>query len=133
MGLRFETQTGIHDQADVAPRIGLAWGLGRGKTPKTVLRAGFGIFYDRFSQDNLLQAERLNGCNQQDFIFGQADALTAFPNIPSSVPPTDAVLGCQPGSNIYQVDPNLRTPYTTQGGAGLERQLSRMPPFRSRI
>ena len=34
MGLRFETQTGIHDHADIAPRVGLAWGLGRGKSPK---------------------------------------------------------------------------------------------------
>ena len=125
LGLRFETQNDIHDHADIAPRVGLAWGLGRGKSPKTVLRAGFGIFYDRFTQMNLLQAERLNGCNQQDFIFSATDALDAFPNIPSGVPPVGAVLGCQPGSNIYQVDPNLRTPYTTQGGAGLERQLSK--------
>ena len=50
MGLRFETQTGINDHADIAPRVGLAWGLGRGKSPKTVLRAGFGVFYDRISQ-----------------------------------------------------------------------------------
>jgi hypothetical protein len=125
LGLRFETQSGIHDHADLAPRIGFSWGLGHGRSAKTVLRAGFGIFYDRFSQDDLLQAERLNGCNQQDFIFSQTDALNAFPNIPSGVPSPGAALGCQPGSNIYQVDPNLRTPYTTQEGAGLERQLSK--------
>jgi len=39
MGLRFETQTGIHDHADLAPRVGFSWGLGRGRSPKSVLRA----------------------------------------------------------------------------------------------
>src|SRR5579871_5523487 len=52
LGLRFETQTNIHDKGDFAPRIGLAWAPG-GKAgsarPKMVVRAGFGMFYDRFS------------------------------------------------------------------------------------
>jgi hypothetical protein len=120
LGLRFETQNDIHDHADVAPRIGFSWGLGHGKTAKTVLRAGFGIFYDRFTQSYLLQAERLNGCNQHEFIFSQPDF---FPNIPPLGAPGPG--GCQPGSNIYYVDPNLRAPYTTQAGVGLERQLTR--------
>ena len=51
-GLRFETQNAIHDHADWAPRLGFAWGIGGGgKTaPKTVLRGGFGLFYDRFTR-----------------------------------------------------------------------------------
>jgi hypothetical protein len=118
LGLRFETQNDIHDHADVAPRVGMAWGLGRGKSPKTVLRAGFGIFYDRFMQTQILQAERLNGITQPEFIFNQPDF---FPNnclaqgdCPSATPP-----------NIYQIDRNLRAPYTIQSGVGLERQLSK--------
>jgi uncharacterized membrane protein YgcG len=118
MGLRFETQNDIHDHADFAPRLGLSWGLGKGKSPKTVLRAGFGIFYNRFTQSYLLNAEHLNGCNQQETIDYDPDF---FPNIP----PLNTVGGCQAGSNIYTVDPNLRTPYTMQGGVGLERQLSK--------
>ena len=32
-GLRFESQSDIHDHADFAPRLGIAWGLGSdGKT-----------------------------------------------------------------------------------------------------
>ena len=122
LGLRFETQTGIHDHADFAPRIGLAWGLGKGKSPKTVLRAGFGVFYDRFSQSSLLQVQRMNGCVQQGYTFVNPDF---FPNLPTDIPALGAAVGCQVGSNVYALDPNLRTPYTMQGGAGIERQLSR--------
>ena len=58
-GLRYETQTGIPYEGDWAPRVSLAWGLGHSKAaPKTVLRGGYGIFYDRFSYNYLLQAER---------------------------------------------------------------------------
>jgi hypothetical protein len=121
LGLRFETQNDIHDHADVAPRVGLSWGLGRGKSPKTVLRAGFGIFYDRFMQTQILQAEHLNGINQQEFIVNQPDF---FPNVPPLSTLTGSTSSSTP-SSIYQVDPNLRAPYTVQSGAGLERQLSK--------
>lgn len=48
LGVRYETQTNIHNWSDWAPRVGLAWAPGGSakKQPKTVLRAGFGIFYD---------------------------------------------------------------------------------------
>jgi hypothetical protein len=121
MGLRFETQTGIHDHADIAPRVGLAWGLGRGKSPKSVLRAGLGVFYDRISQTSLFTAQRMNGCSQQSYTYTNPDF---FPNLPADIPALGEV-GCQTGSNISPLDPNLRTPYTLQGGAGLERQLNK--------
>ena len=124
LGLRFETQNDIHDHADIAPRVGLAWGLGHGKSPKTVLRAGFGIFYDRFTQTQLLQAERLNGINQQQFVVTSPDCLDFFPNHPPLSPPPGCQTSATPPS-IYQVDPNLRAPYTMQTGVGLERQLSK--------
>jgi hypothetical protein len=118
MGLRFETQTGIHDHADFAPRIGLSWGLGRGKSPKTVLRAGFGIFYDRFPQSSLLTAQRMNGFVQQSFTCYNP---AFFPNLPT----LGSAQGCEANTNIEPLDPNLRSPYTMQQGAGLERQLTK--------
>ena len=72
-GLRFETQDHIHDHADFAPRVGIAWGLGKGKSTKTVLRAGFGVFYDRFGENYILNADRLNGINQQQYIVPSPD------------------------------------------------------------
>src|SRR5262249_53227114 len=78
-GLRFETQNDIHDHGDWAPRIGVAWGVGgRSGPPKFVIRGGFGIFYDRFSEGSILQAERLNGITQQQFIINNP---TCFPGL----------------------------------------------------
>jgi len=119
-GLRVETQNQINANADVAPRIGLAWGIDAGKKgqPKTVLRAGWGIFYDRFNQSLLVRAQRGNGVIQQHFLVLNPDF---YPNIP-----TAAELGSSATSpTIYQIDPNLKIPYTMQGGVTLERQLSK--------
>jgi hypothetical protein len=115
LGLRYETQNAIHDHADFAPRLGFAWGLGKGKSAKTVLRAGFGVFYDRFGEDLILNAERLNGFNQQQYIVGSPDF---FPTIP----PVDTLTAT---STNYQIDPNLRAPYAVQTGIGLERQVAK--------
>ena len=78
-GLRFETQTDIHDNGDLAPRVSFAWGLGKGATPKTVLRAGWGMFYDRFEEQYVLQADRLNGTTQQQYIVDQPDFYPFVP------------------------------------------------------
>jgi hypothetical protein len=62
-------RTRIHDHADWAPRLGFAWGIGgAGKSaPKTVLRGGFGLFYDRFADNLVLNADRQNGLTQQQY------------------------------------------------------------------
>ena len=121
-GLRFETQDHIHDHADFAPRIGFAWGLGKGKSPKMVLRAGYGIFYDRFGESLILNAERLNGINQQQYIVTSPDF---YPSIPS----ISTLQESQTLPTTYQIDPSLRTPYTSQAGVGLERQLAKNATF----
>jgi len=119
-GLRLETQNEIKFNADVAPRIGIAWGIDAGQKgqPKTVLRAGWGIFYDRFAQDLLLQAQRVNGITQQRFVVTNPDF---YPDLPTSA----ELAASQNSPTIYQVDPNLKIPYTMQGGVTLERQLSK--------
>jgi hypothetical protein len=119
-GFRFETQDHIHDHADFAPRLGIAWGIGKGRSPKAVLRAGFGIFYDRFSESYILNSIQLNGLNQQQYIVPSPDFL------PPDLPLASTLAAYAQTPSIYQIDPNLRTPYTMQSGIGLERQLSKI-------
>src|SRR5207237_2100939 len=118
-GLRYETQNAIHDHRDFAPRVGIAWGVGKkGATPKTVLRAGFGIFYDRFPQSLVLQATRLNGSNQQLFVINSPSFT------PQTIPSSFSGFTGQP-STTYRIDPNLRAPYVMQTAVGIEHQLTR--------
>ena len=81
-GLRFESENVISDHADWAPRLGLAWGLGHGQR-KTVLRAGFGVFYDRFDDEQMLQAERLNGVNQVRYVMPNPAFFSNIPPVES--------------------------------------------------
>ena len=113
-------RTIFDDHADFAPRLGLAWGIGGGKTPKVVLRAGFGIFYDRFLEQQILTAMHLNGVNQVQYLV---DSPNFFPNIPSLS--TLATYGSQSLPTRYMIDPKLHAPYTTQSAVGLERQFTR--------
>jgi hypothetical protein len=125
-GLRYETQNNLGDHADFAPRVGIAWGIdgnGKNKSPKTILRLGYGIFYDRFAENLVLQQELQNGFIQQQFLIPD----------PTFFNSNQATLPGQPGfpatasssETVYVKNPNLRTPYTMQTGVTLERQLSK--------
>ena len=117
-GLRFETQNDIHDHGDWAPRLGFAWGVGgRSAPPKVVIRGGFGIFYDRFQSEQILQADRVNGLVQQQFVINNP---TCFP-VASNCSLTDATST----PTVYRIDPRLHAPYTLQGAISLERQLTK--------
>lgn len=117
-GLRLESQNGIADHLDWAPRLGLSWGLGRG-TPKTVVRAGFGVFYERVDDDQMIQAARLNGTSQRQYLVADP---TFFPNVPPAT-----VLAAQNASlpAVYRIAPGLHAPYALESGISVERQLSR--------
>jgi hypothetical protein len=117
-GMRFETQNAIGDHGDWAPRISVAWGIGGGQksAAKTVLRAGFGMFYERFPETSVIQAERLNGVTQLQFI---ATNNLQYPTLPSQADLQSS------SPTIYQIDPRLRAPYIMQTAVSLERQLAK--------
>jgi hypothetical protein len=126
-GLRFESQNNIHDHADFAPRIGIAWGLGsNGKSaPKTVLRGGFGIFYDRFGYNLVEQADLLDGVTQQKAVV----AAPQFFSADGSGIPSFSQLAAIGSPTVYQISPNLRAPYTIQSAASIERQITKTATF----
>jgi len=117
LGLRYETQTNIHDWSDWAPRIGFAWAPGQSKNnprPKTVLRGGFGMFYDRFAEANVLTAERYNGITQQQYVIQNPDFYPRIPSVSELTARTQTV---------HQIASDLRAPYILQSAFTVERQL----------
>ena len=119
-GLRYEWQNQIGNNGGLAPRLGIAWGLGKNKqgTPKAVIRAGFGIFYTRLKQQYIEQALLLNGITQQSFVVTNPDF---FPNLPTPA----ELAASQSSPTMYQVAADWKTPYIMQSGVTLEKQLTR--------
>ena len=119
-GLRYETQTNISDYGDWSPRIGIAWGIdGRGnRAAKTVLRAGFGVFYDRISDSTALQVARYNGVTQQAYLIQNPDF---FPQIPSLA----SLAGTQQPQQLQYLYAGIDAPRTFQASVGIDRQINR--------
>ncbi|MGH9522595.1 MAG: TonB-dependent receptor, partial [Terriglobales bacterium] len=119
-GLRFETQDNIPNHFNFAPRLGFAWGLGNANkgASKTVLRLGGGIFYDRFSEGLVMQAERLNGITQQQYVVTNPDF---YPNVPA----IGTLTGALSSPTTYTIASNLHTPYMIQGAVAVEHQLTK--------
>jgi len=119
LGLRYEAQTDVGGLTDWGPRAALAWGIGKGtRTPKTVIRLGYGIFYDRIAYNLPLQALHQNGIAQQYFVVS---APLFFPTAP---PPSALEASNQPQA-IQLLSNSLVAPRTIQGAVTLERQLPR--------
>ena len=114
-----------------APRFGFAYRLSN----KLVARGGYGIYYDRLSnQLGLLEALSLPGYVRTDL---QAAANTAaslqnpFPTLPqkSEFPIVPQIFAppyttARPAIGLNAVDPTLRTPYLQQYGLNLQYQIT---------
>ncbi len=120
-GLRYETQNNISSNYNFAPRIGFAWGVGSsssGRTPKTVIRGGWGMFYDRFDSNYTLQANRINPLVQQQF-------FVTLPNFYPTIPTGEELSPYLTARTTRLVYSHLNSPYIMQGMVSVERQLPR--------
>jgi hypothetical protein len=141
-GLRYENQTNISSNYNLAPRLSFAWspGAGGARAPKTVVRGGFGIFYDRFSEGLTLQSIRFDGVRQLNYVVSvndpnptvRAAAISLLSGVAftvngvTNVPTAAQVAAIVPGaSTVQRVSTDMRSPYTMQSTLGLERQLPR--------
>jgi len=106
---------------NLMPRIGIAYRLNE----KTVLRAGYGMFYASIPGATLMNLFLGNGITQQAISLSntqpaQFAAGPVFPNNLSSVP-----AGYQLGAaSIQFAAPDWKTPYSEQGTFAVERQLT---------
>ncbi len=120
LGLRVEGQSHIANHIDFALRLGFAWGIGGGgKGPKTVIRAGGGLFYDWFEMGDILEAEQLNGINQHQYLVNSPEFL------PPQTPGINTLAAYATYPTEYQIAPNFDAPYSVVGAASIERQVTR--------
>ncbi|WP_419804846.1 carboxypeptidase regulatory-like domain-containing protein [Terriglobus sp.] len=118
LGLRYESQFGVPDHTDPAPRIGFAWAVHQGEKKPAwfTVRGGTGLFYERLDGATLLQTVRQNGLNQQAYYLQQ-------PNTFPTVPPVSSLGGIP--STTYSLQPGLRNQYDIVSGIGIERGLGK--------
>jgi hypothetical protein len=124
-GIRYEAQNAISSAHDIAPRVSFAWGIprGKGKSPITVVRGGYGIFYDRFTLDNYVNTLQLDGTAQVSSTF----VLPNNVGLPGCGPGTTGACGTSSASRgtIYSFGPGTRSSYTLQTALGVDQQLGR--------
>lgn len=113
-------QDGIpRDGNNFAPRLGLSWNVdGKGKT---VVRAGYGIFYDKI----FLLVARNALIARQTLTLTTVAATARLPlgAFPESVAYPSGVAIPRGGLNL--VDNNLRMPYAQQSNVAVEREVGK--------
>jgi hypothetical protein len=112
------------DLNNFAPRVALAYDVtGKGQT---VIRAGWGLFYDAFSQDIFLGHLPWNcvfcpgpaypGLGPQALATGSTTGVAFAPGQP-------VYSGYGPEGDFFSVDPNMRTPYVQNFNLNFQQQL----------
>ncbi len=121
-GVRYEGQNRIGDHADFAPRFAVSWAPagGKGKKASTVLRAGYGWFYDRFAAGNVLSAIHDNGVNQQNYVVKNPTFTTDAPT------PAELAGSSTAAPTLYQVGPNVRSAVNMQAAVGIDHSFGKV-------
>lgn len=105
------------DHNNWGPRVGIAW-TPKG-TDRTLVHAGYGIFYGRTTAIMIGTAHSNNGINVQTLTF-TGSGVPTYPNAFATIPTggTPAV------PTIFVFDPKFQNPMVHQASAGVEQVLT---------
>ncbi|MCA1619293.1 MAG: carboxypeptidase regulatory-like domain-containing protein, partial [Acidobacteria bacterium] len=127
-GLRYEAQNHAGSRLDFAPRVAFAWSPAADpRKQTTVIRGGFGIFFQRLNQNLTLQALRTTGGSQQ-FVITDVNSAALNQAVftragVTGVPSPEQLTAFQVRRTVRELAPDLRSPYTMQTALSVERQL----------
>jgi len=116
------------NKTNFAPRVSVAWDVtGKGKT---VIRAGWGMFYDAFSQDMVLghlpyapyfdPGPAYNNFGPQAILSTGAVGGPITPGVPVFEPTTTCGYEC----DVFAFDRNIKTPYMENYNLNIQQQIS---------
>src|SRR6266481_671734 len=114
------------DYNNVAPRVSVAWDVTGHQ--KTVVRAGFGIFYDAYSQDMFEGHLPFNSFYDPGPAYNglSGPPITFRGTFGGKLDPTLPVYGgTSPLPDAFGVDQHMRTPYMENYNLNLQQQLGR--------
>ena len=126
LGLRYDLQhldTIATDTNNVSPRAGFAWAPFRSR--RTVVRGGFGMFYDRVPLRALANA--LLSSNNTTAITPSSQLSVSLSPTQTGAPIFPGVINGLPANvlvNFTTMNPNMKNAYSTQGNVEVEQQLS---------
>lgn len=104
----FAKNAAPHDyRAQFGPRVGIAYAPGQSKS--TVLRAGFGMYYNDLAQNGWVTAFQA---------VNQTPGVCLNPGDPGCLP------GAANGGSGALIDPGYKTPYALQASAGVEHAFN---------
>jgi hypothetical protein len=138
-GLRFETQNTIQDHSDWGPRLTILWAPKRfyRKSPRLVVGAGYGWFYDRFTVPNslnssassvapyIIQTIHQNGINQQNYVVNSPGSFDPV----SPIPITSSDSSSIPTPTIYSLDSRFHAALNRQLGLSADIQAAKTLTF----
>ncbi len=128
-GLRWESQNHTADHDDWGPRLAFAYALDghkKGTVAKTVLRGGFGFFYDRFSIGSLMNLEMFNTTARSQSQISIDNPTCAAASSLNAINFSTCGTATTNTPQIYAISPSYRAPYAEQLGTSLERQLTKV-------
>lgn len=115
------------DYRNWAPRVSLAWDVTGHQ--RTVLRAGYGIFYDATSQDMFLGHLPFSSSFDPGVAYsglpgvGQISFGTPLPQ--AFAPGVPVFANYVPMGDAFGIDPHIRTPYLQNYNLNIQQQLTR--------
>ena len=132
-GLRYEGQNHIHNHADWAPRFQISWAPALyhapSTNPRTIIRLGYGWFYDRFLVPDslssptgtpyIMQAIHQNGINQQSYLVNNPGFYDP------AAPVSAAALQANSMPGYDTIDPHFHAALDMQSSLTVDQRLGK--------
>ncbi|MDQ3013894.1 MAG: TonB-dependent receptor, partial [Acidobacteriota bacterium] len=126
LGLRWDNETILEDRNNFGPRVSFAWSPR--ESHKTVVRGGYGIFYNRAmlrTLDDFLLTSQTVAVDTNDDIAKPLLTSLQFPAVLKSDDPRVKQFGVREAGFLRRLSKGFRIPESYQATFGFERELAR--------